>query len=88
MRTIKPQWFIFYFSLALIFVLSCNKKEKQITKLTFHIHYAYGYKIYLETVPFTGEKTQIIDSATVKNGDDRIIFRIPKTEERPYIVKI
>jgi thiol-disulfide isomerase/thioredoxin len=68
--------------------LSCSNKESSVTMLTFHIHFAYGHKVYLETVPAINEKTETIDSALVKNGNDSITFHIPKREERPYKIKV
>ncbi len=79
---------IIYFFLILVLPVSCTNKEGSVTRLTFHIHFAYGHKVYLETVPAINEKTQIIDSALVKNGDDLIAFRISKDEERIYRLKV
>src|SRR5213075_761073 len=78
----------FFMAFSGLFVLLCcgNKKTSE-TKLHFHIHHAYGFKAYLETIPFAGERSRIIDSTTVRNGDEIITFRITGNE-RPYKLKI
>ncbi|MFI5133042.1 MAG: hypothetical protein ACHQEB_01835, partial [Chitinophagales bacterium] len=80
--------FIIYFFWALISLASCNNKETAFTKLSFHIHFAYGHKVYLETVAAINEKTQVLDSALIKNGNDLISFNIPKKEEGIYRAKV
>jgi len=68
-------------------LLACNKQVAK-TKIRFHIHHAYGFQAYLESIPFAGQKREVIDSATIKNGNDVITFIIPEKEERPYKLKI
>src|SRR5580765_7859298 len=68
-------------------LLSCNKQIAK-TRILFHIHHAYGFKAYLETIPFAGQKREVIDSAIIKNGNDVITFIISEKEERPYKLRI
>ena len=74
--------------LGFLILVGCNRKEQYRTKLIFHIHHAYGHKVYLEAIPFADEKRYVIDSAMVKNGNDLITFNIPKLEERPYKLRV
>jgi thiol-disulfide isomerase/thioredoxin len=72
----------------MLFITGCNQNKPSNTKLTFHIHAGYGHKVYLETVAFSGEKRNIIDSAAIKSGNDLIIFNIPSSEQRTYKLKV
>src|SRR5712671_6095037 len=74
--------------LLVIFIIGCNQNKLSNTKLTFHLHAGYGHKAYLETVAFSGERRNIIDSAAIKSGNDLITFNIPPSEQRPYKVKV
>jgi thiol-disulfide isomerase/thioredoxin len=67
---------------------SCKSNEGSVSIVNFHIRYAYGQKVYLETIPLPNEKMRIIDSEIIKNGNDRIVFKIQGDEERPYEVRV
>jgi thiol-disulfide isomerase/thioredoxin len=79
---------ILLFCFLALICFCCGKEEPSKTKVIFHIHHAYGHKVFLQTVPYTDEKPVTVDSATVKSGNDIIELFIPKGEERPYRVRI
>jgi thiol-disulfide isomerase/thioredoxin len=73
--------------LGFVFTISCNQKKPK-TKIAFRIHHAKGFKIFLQPLTFAGETKQILDSETVKSGNELIIFNVPASEQRPYNLKV
>jgi thiol-disulfide isomerase/thioredoxin len=74
--------------IAVFVFISCKQRDSLSTTVNFRIHSAYGYKVYLKKVPFRGEKEEIIDSATVKSGNDIITFRIRGGEQSAFRLKV
>src|SRR5258706_4975227 len=81
----KLSFIIFLF---LLFLYGCRPVNSEKSKVTVHIHYAYGFKIVLETIPFNGETHKLADTATIKTGDDVIHFYLPSNEERAYTLRV
>jgi thiol-disulfide isomerase/thioredoxin/signal peptidase I len=82
------QRFTFLVFLYLFFLYGCRSGDSEKSKITVRIHYAYGFKVVLEAIPFSGETEKFIDSATVKTGDEIIYFYLPANEERAYILRV
>jgi len=82
------QRFTFLVFLYLFFLYGCRSGDSERSKITVHIHYAYGFKVVLEAIPFSGEMDKLVDSATIKTGDDIIYFYLPSNEERAYVLRV
>ena len=87
-KVFKYQFLVLCLISYFILLISCSDKKYSGRKFTLNIHHAYGRKVFLETLPFQNEKKAVMDSATVKSGNDFISFNIPDTEERPFRLKI
>ena len=87
-KVFKYQFLVLCLISYFILLISCSDKKYSGRKFTLNIHHAYGRKVFLETLPFQNEKKSVMDSATVKSGNDFISFNIPDTEERPFRLKI
>jgi len=77
----------YFYYLFLLFFICCNTNRSSVAKINFHIHHAYGQKVYLQTIAFGKEKGKTVDSAIIKSGDDVITFKLPNAEERPYKIR-
>ena len=66
----------------------CEQDKPSETKVIFHVRHAYGHKVFLQTIPYADEKPLIVDSATIKNGNDTIELHIPHGDERPYRLRV
>jgi thiol-disulfide isomerase/thioredoxin len=78
--------FLFYFLVLICF--RCEQNKLSGTKVFFHIHHAYGHKVFLQTIPYADEKFIVVDSATIKNGNDTVELYIPPGDERPYRLRV
>src|SRR5206468_7680397 len=80
------RWVIIIF---IIFLLAaCKNGNEKITRIVFKIQSAQGRKILLQKVPFNDEPIETVDSATVVNGEDSIIFFVQRKEERPFKIRV
>ena len=83
----NPFYILLFCFLAFI-CFCCEQNKLSKTKVVFHVHHAYGHKVFLQTMPSADEKPVIVDSATIKSGNDTIALYIPQGEERPYRLRI
>lgn len=80
---------LFYiFCLTAICFTACTEKKEQTVRVSFSAYAAQGIKVYLSRVAYTDEKRQIVDSATVTNMSDSIIFNVPREPDRIYELQI
>lgn len=58
------------------------------TRITFAIDHARDKTVLIESIPFEGEETQIVDTARITENKARITLQVQYREERPYYLKV
>jgi len=81
-------FYILLFCFLAFICFCCEQNKLSKTKIVFHVHHAYGHKVFLQTIPYTDEKPVIVDSAIIKSGNDTIELYIPQGDERPYRLRV
>lgn len=88
-RVFSPKAFYLLLFCFIAFICFCCEQNKLPgTKISFHIHHAYGHKVFLQTIPYADERPAVVDSAMVKNGNDTVELFIPPGDERPYSLRV
>jgi thiol-disulfide isomerase/thioredoxin len=81
-------FYILPFCFLAFICFCCEQNKLSKTKVVFHVHHAYGHKVFLQTIPYVDENPVVVDSATIKSGNDTIVLYIPQGNETPYRLRI
>ncbi len=72
-----------------LFSQSCSEeKDDRITKIEFHILHARDKVVYVETIPYTDEMREVVDSVKIGSGDFKGFLTIKNYEERPFQLRV
>jgi len=74
-----------------VILLSCNSGapvETPQVSVSVSVSTAHNKKIFIERIPYEGEKIAVLDSAVVNTARDSIVFHVPLEVDRQYRIRV